>query len=303
MSKLIWQNGVMKPYDEAQTHVMSHALHYGTGTFEGIRAYTLADGGVGVLCLKEHVKRMFDSATALAMKIPYSEQQVCDAILQVIKANELGDCYIRPLAYYGRPTTSGVRIMPAADTPIDVIISCYAMGNYLPDEAIHVKISDIVRLHPQSTNVGAKICGHYINSLQALMQIRDTKYSEVVMLDYEGNVSEGSSDNIFMIKNQVVYTPMCGGILNGITRNVVMQLAVDLGHKVVETIIKPQDLCAADEVFITGTAVEVRGVASVDDQDIGAGNEGPITQLIKNEYKKICAGQNPKYRHLLSLLA
>lgn len=300
MTYFIWQNGLMKPYDEAKTHVMTHALHYGTGVFEGIRAYETTGSQTSILGLSPHLDRLFSSSETLAMTIPYTKEELSSAIIELIKVNSFKECYIRPLAYYGKPPTSGVRVMPAADTPVDVILSCYPMGNYLPDEPIHVKISDVIRLHPNSTDVGAKICGHYINSMQALLQIRGTKYGEVIMLDYEGNVSEGSSDNIFVIKNGIVSTPEIGGILKGITRGIIIQLMRDLGYTVVETKIKPDELWRADEAFLVGTAVEVRGVASVDDKNIGNGLEGPITKKIKDEYKKICTGNNPKYNHLLT---
>ena len=298
MSQYIWQNGKMVPYMEATTHVMSHALHYGTGVFEGIRAYNNNDHAE-VFALNEHVDRMLVSAKVLSMKIPYTHEELCQAILDIVKINGFKECYIRPLAYFGLPP-SGVRVMPAADTPVEVIVSCYNMGNYMADGPIHAKISEIIRLHPKSTNVGAKICGHYINSLQALLEIRDTHYGEVIMLDYEGNVSEGSSDNIFVIKDNVVYTPPLGGILKGITRGTIISLLSDLGHKVVEKIIKPEELFSADEIFVVGTAVEVHALASVNDKNISSGNEGPITKLVRTEYKNICQNKNPKYTKLLT---
>lgn len=299
MANLIWQNGALKPFEQATTHVMSHALHYGTGVFEGIRAYEQADGSIAVLALKEHIERMFVSADPIAMKIPYTREEICAAVVATVKANELKSCYIRPLAYYGLPPTK-VRVRPDPKTPIEVIVYSYDMGDYLPDVALDVKISDFIRLHPQSTAVGAKICGHYVNSLQALLQISGTKYNELIMLDYEGYVAEGSSDNLFMVKDKVVYTPELGTILTGITRQIVIGLAQDLGYKVVETKIKPEELYTADEVFFTGTAVEVRAAGTINDKTIGSGEEGPITKHLKTEYLKICRGQNPKYNHYLT---
>lgn len=298
MSQYIWQNGNMVLYADAKTHVMSHALHYGTGVFEGIRAYS-NNGNPEIFALSEHVDRFLVSAKSLAMIIPYTHAEICRAIIDTVKINGFSECYIRPLAYYGLPP-SGVRIVPATDTPIEVIISCYHMGNYLPNAAIHVKISDIIRLHPKSTNVSAKICGHYINSLQALLEIKGTHYNEVIMLDYEGNVSEGSSDNIFVIKDKIVYTPPLGGILKGITRATIMNLLVDLGYKVLEKSIKSEELFIADEIFVVGTAVEVRGVATVNDENIGSGQEGIITKLVRLGYENICLNKNAKYSKLLT---
>jgi branched-chain amino acid aminotransferase len=288
----------MVPYMDATTHVMSHALHYGTGVFEGIRAYN-NNGHAEIFALNEHVDRMLVSAKALTMKIPYTHKELCEAIIAIVKINQFKECYIRPLAYYGLPP-SGVRVMPSLDTPVEVIVSCYNMGNYLADGPIHAKISDIIRLHPKSTNVSAKICGHYINSLQALLEIRGTHYGEVIMLDYEGNVSEGSSDNIFVIKDNIVYTPPLGGILNGITRRVIMELLRDLNCQIVEKIIKPEELYTADEIFVVGTAVEVHALASVNDKKIGTGEEGPITKQVRWNYKNICQHKNAKYTKLLT---
>lgn len=298
MSKYIWQNGKIVPYADATTHVMSHALHYGTGVFEGIRAYN-NNGVTEILALNAHVKRLIDSAKTLAMQIPYTHEELCQGIIETVRVNEFQECYIRPLAYYGLPP-SGVRVSPALDTPVEVIISCYHMGNYMPDGAIHVKICDTIRLHAGSTNVKAKICGHYINSLQALLEIRGTHYTEVVMLDFEGNVAEGSSDNIFVIKDDIIYTPAVGSILEGITRDTIMKFMSSKNYKVIEKSIKPEELFAADEVFVVGTAVEVRGVATVNDKNIGSGQEGPITKFVREEYKKICNHQNISFEKLLT---
>jgi branched-chain amino acid aminotransferase len=295
----IWQNGNLVPFESATTHVMSHGLHYGSGVFEGIRAYELSDGTTGVFALTEHVKRMFDSAAPIGMKIPYTQEEFCQAIINTVKANGYKSCYIRPLAYYGNPP-SGVRVRPDPKTKVEVIISCYDMGNYLPDVPLNVLISDFIRIHPNSTAVGAKICGHYVNSLQALLAIQHTNYDEVILLDHEGYVAEGSSENIFVVKDGVITTPKLGTILTGITRKIIMGLASDLGYPVVEGKILPAELFTADEVFFTGTAVEVRGAGHIDDKVIGAGGEGKITQHIKNEYKKIYRGENPKYAHYLT---
>lgn len=289
----------MKPFADATTHVMSHGLHYGSGVFEGIRAYKLDDSDAAVLCLSEHVERLYYSANALGMQIPYSKEDISQAILDTIKINQLGSCYIRPLVYYGQ-APSGMKVRPALDTPVEVVIYCYDMGNYLPDVPLDVIISDVIRIHPQSTNVGAKICGHYINSLQALLTIRGTKYSEVILLDHEGNVAEGSSENIFIIKDKVIYTPELGAILVGITRKIIIDLANKLGYKVVEAKITPEELFASDEIFMTGTAVEVRSVVSVNDKQIGNGQEGAITKQLKAQYKNICYGQHVQYSSLLT---
>ena len=299
--KLIWQNGSLVAFENATTHVMSHGLHYGSGVFEGIRAYELASGETAIFALQEHVKRMFDSAAPIGMTIPYTQEQVGQAIVETVKANGYKSCYIRPLVYYGNPP-SGVRVRPDPKTKVEVIISCYEMGNYLPDVPLNVLISDFIRIHPQSTAVGAKICGHYVNSLQALLAIKDNNYDEVILLDHEGYVAEGSSENIFRVKDGVIITPQLGTILTGITRKIIMELATELGYTVVEGKFLPEDLFTADEVFFTGTAVEVRGAGHINDRPIGNGAEGPITQRIKAEYKKVYQGENAKYAKYLTLV-
>lgn len=295
----IWQNGQFKPFLEAKTHVLSHALHYGSGIFEGIRAYELKTCNTAVLALNDHVERMYTSANSLAIKIPYSKEELCQAIIQTITINKLKSCYIRPLVYYGL-SPDKIRINPDPNTPIEVVIYAYELGDYLPDVALDVLISKYIRIHPQSTTVEAKICGHYVNSLQGLLEIRGTKYNELIMLDHEGYVAEGSSDNIFVIKNNIIYTPKLGTILNGVTRKIIIDLATNLGYNVVENKILPQDLFAADEVFFTGTAVEVRAAGTINDQQIGNGIPGPITNHLKSEYLKVCLGENNKYAHYLT---
>lgn len=287
---------------EATTHVMTHALHYGTSVFEGIRAYKLANGQTGILCLNEHIDRMYYSADVIDLKIQISKDEMIQAIKDTIKINEFDACYIRPLTYFGYPGTSGIRVMPAADTPTDTIISVYQLKNYLPDIALNVQISDVIRLHPNSTNVEAKIGGHYINCVQALKQIKGTDYNEVIMLDYEGNVAEGSAENLFVLKDGVVTTPKRGTILKGITRGLVMNLINDTGVKLVEGIVTVDDLFAADEVFFSGTAVEVRGVGYINDKAIGDGSEGKFTKQLRAKFKDVCQGVHPKYLGVMTIV-
>ncbi len=297
MTQYIWQNGEMKPFYEATTHVMSHALHYGTSVFEGVRAYETEAGETVILCLDEHVSRFYYSASALQMKIPFTESQIRQAIIDTVKKNNMQSGYIRPLAYFG---LTNIRVMPADDTPVDVIISCYSLKNYLTTEALHVKISDVIRIHPKSTNVEAKIGGHYVNSLQALLGIKNTKYGEVIMLDYDGYVAEGSSENIFIVKGKTVYTTERGTILNGITRGILIELIRAEGYELVETKLKPEELYDADEIIFCGTAVEVCGVASINDVSIADGVDGELTKKLKQLYHQICYGTHPKYAHLLT---
>ena len=297
MSQFIWQNGEMKPFHEATTHVMTHALHYGTSVFEGIRAYETASGETVILCLDEHIKRFYYSANVLQMQVPFTPEQIRQAIIATVKQNQMVSGYIRPLVYFGKTT---IRVMPVDDTPVDVIIACYPLKNYLPTGDLHVKISDIIRIHPNSTDVEAKIGGHYVNSLQALYGIKNTKYNEVIMLDYDGYVAEGSSENIFVVKKDKIYTTKRGTILNGITRSIIIDLIREEGLELIETRLKPEELFDADEVIFTGTAVEVCGVASINDKNIANGAEGDLTKKLKHLYHQICHGTHPKYSHLLT---
>ena len=297
MTQFIWQNGHMKHFHEATTHVMSHALHYGTSVFEGVRAYEMANGDTVVLYLDEHIKRFYYSANVLQMNIPFKPEQIKQAIIETIKKNQMTSGYIRPLVYFGQ---TSIRVMPADDAPVDVIIACYPMKNYLPAGALQVKISDIIRIHPKSTNVEAKIGGHYVNSLQALYEIKNTKYNEVIMLDYDGYVAEGSSENIFIVKGNKVYTTERGTILNGLTRGILIELIREEGFELIESKLKPEELFDADEIIFCGTAVEVCGVASINDKNIADGNEGALTKKLKHLYHTICHGTHPKYTHLLT---
>lgn len=297
MTQKIWQNGVLKPYNEATTHVMSHALHYGSGVFEGIRSYQDLNNNANILCLDQHLTRLFYSAQALKIKIPYTKAELAQAIIDTIKANQLKSCYIRPLIYYGHTT---IRLLPKVDTPIEVVIACYEMNNYLPLEELHVKISDFIRIHPQSSDVEAKICGHYVNSLQSLLAIQGTKYSEVILLDYQNNVAEGSSSNLFMLKNDIVYTPAVGTILNGITRQLLIKLIRELGYELIECTIKVADLYDSDEIIMCGTAVEISPITSINDQAIGREKLKKLAPILKEEYRKIYQGENFAYKNYLT---
>lgn len=298
-TSFIWQNGTMIPWQEATTHVMSHGLHYGSGAFEGIRFYQ-TEQGPAIFKLREHVARLFYSAQTMGMNIPYSQEQVCQAIIDTVKINEVEAGYIRPLVYYGY---GSMGVCPSTALPVEMIIACWPWGRYLASDSVDIKTSEFIRIHPRSTVADAKICGHYVNSLLAGLAIRGTKYHEALMLDEDGYVAEGSAENIFVIKNGKMYTTAVGTILEGITRNTVIDMAKTFGIEVIEKRFGVDFIYGADEAFFTGTAVEVTPIRSLDDCMIGDGQPGSITQRFKKAYHNIVHGWNPAYQNALTFIA
>lgn len=292
----IWKNGKLIPEGEATTHVLTHALHYGSAVFEGIRAYH-TDKGSAVFKLKEHVERLFYSSKQLGMQLKYDTDDLCQAIVETLIKNGHDESYVRTLAYYGH---GPLRVLPAADLPIDIIIASWPWGDYLSAKAVDVATSDYIRIHPKSTVADAKISGHYINSILAGLALANTHYHEALLLDADGYVAEGSAENIFIVKNGEIITPPKGTILVGITRNFVIEMAKDLGIPLVERHFRPEEIYTADEAFFSGTAVEVTAIRSLDDKIIGTGKIGPITEKVKTLYHEIVRGQVPQYHHTLT---
>ncbi|MFZ9036237.1 MAG: branched-chain amino acid transaminase [Francisellaceae bacterium] len=290
MQQYIWKNGQLLPENQAMTHVMTHALHYGSAVFEGIRAYETMRG-LAILKLKEHMQRFDYSMKALGMATAYSVDELCQAVIDTVRASGLKSCYIRPLAYYGH---GGIGVLPKDGHPVDIIVAVMPMGRYLGADAVDVKISKYIRIHPRSTVADAKISGHYINSILASMETKGTHYHESLLLDIDGNVAEGSAQNIFIVKDGTLYTTPLGTILKGITRELIIDIAKHLGYGVVEQYFKPQDIINADEAFFCGTAVEVSPIASIDDQKVaGSGAIGKITAQIAKEFHNIACGKTP----------
>ena len=284
----IWQNGQFIEKEKAVTSVMSHALHYGSGVFEGIRAYKTAKG-TAILKLKAHMQRFDYSMRALGMKPPYSVEKMCQVVIETVQKNGYESCYIRPLAYYGN--VEGIGVLPKPEHPIDVIVWCLPMGRYLAAESVDVMVSKYIRIHPESTVCDAKISGHYVNSMLASMQCRGTHYHEALLLDANGNVAEGAAQNIFYVKNNEIFTTPLGTILDGITRHMVIQIAKDNDYVIHEKYFKVTDLINADEAFFSGTAAEITPIRSVDDQKIsGHGNIGKVTKHIKQCFNDITQG-------------
>ena len=297
--QFIWSDGKIVPFEDAKVHILVHALHYGSAVFEGIRAYKTEAGGV-VFKLGEHIDRLFYSADVLGMKVPFSKKDISSAVLELLSKNLLDEAYIRPIIFYSR--------MPLGLNPehgsVSVAIATWKWGAYLGDvEAVKIKTSKFIRIHPNSTVVDAKISGHYVNAILATQEAREAGYDEALMLDYEGYVAEGPGENIFMVKDGKLYTPEEGTILKGITRDAIISLAEDIGLSALEKKITPEELKSADEVFFTGTAVEVAAVGIIDDKTIGDGKAGDITKKLQELFGSVVHGQEPKYSGWLTPLS
>jgi len=292
----IWLNGKFVDWDKANVHVLIHSLHYGSGVFEGIRTYQTPNGPA-VFQLDKHMDRLFYSAESVKMQIPWSKKELTQIILETIKINEVQACYIRPIIYYGY---GELRINPKG-CPVEAAIAVWPWGAYLGEGMARVKISDYIRIHPQSAVSDAKVCGYYINSILANSQAVDADYTEGLLLDFEGNIAEGPGENFFIVKNGKIITPPLGNILAGITRGSVIELARDLGYQVIEANIKPEEAFGANECFFTGTAAEVTPIESINDQIIST-EIGPITKRLKEEFSKIVNGENKAYYHWLTFV-
>ncbi len=289
----IWFDGRLIPWDQAQVHVSVHALHYGSSVFEGIRAYETASGPA-VFCLGPHVDRLFNSAKVYRMEIPYTKEEIKQAIVDTITANRHSACYIRPLVFRGFDTLS---INPRT-CPVQVAIITIEWGRYLGPEAIEqgvdVGVSSWRRMAPGTFPAAAKIGGQYINSQFIAMEAAEHGYTEGIALDINGYVSEGSGENLFLVSGGDVLTPpLASSILQGITRRCVITLAGDLGYPVREELIPRELLYMADEAFFTGTAAEISPIRSVDGITVGAGHRGPVTEQLQVEFFGITSGQLP----------
>ena len=295
----IWFNGELVEWRSATTHVLTHTLHYGMGVFEGVRAYETPDGPA-IFRLQDHTKRLFNSAKIVGMQLPFTEEQINRAHIDVVKANNLASCYFRPMAYYGSGKLGGA---PKQDD-VQVILAAWAWGAYLGEEGmrkgIRVRVSSFTRHHPNVTMIKAKANGNYMNSIMANTEATRDGYDEAILLDAQGYVAEGSGENIFTVRDGVLYTPALDVALDGITRRSVIAIASEMGLKVVEKRLTRDELYVADEVFFTGTAAEVTPIREIDGRQIGIGERGPITAEIQQRYFDIVQGKNPKYRDWLT---
>lgn len=291
--KKIWMNGRLVDFADAKIHVLTHALHYGSGLFEGIRCYVTKDGPA-VFRLKEHTRRLFDSSKIYRMDVPFTSDEVNQACLEVIRANEFQDCYLRPLVYRGFHSL-GVDPRPS---PVDVVIAAWKWGKYLGAEALEqgvdVCVSSWSRMAPNTFPALAKATANYMNSILIRHEAAIDGYAEGIALDVNGYVSEGSGENIFIVRDGKILTPPLGAsVLSGITRDSVITLARDLGYQVIESLVPREMLYIADEIFFTGTAAEVTPVRSVDRIKVGNGRRGPVTEHVQKEFFAYISGETP----------
>ena len=291
-SELIWFNGEIMPWQNAKVHVMTHAMHYGTSVFEGIRIYDTHLGPAGFR-LTDHVQRLFDSAKIYRMNVPYSFDQVMQACNDSVMSNNLPSAYIRPLIFLG---DVGMGITPPIDAQCDMVVAAFAWGAYLGEDSmdagVDVAVTSWQRLAPNTIPTGAKAGGNYLSSLQISTEAKRNGFDEGIALDTNGLVSEGAGANLFVVKNNKIYTPPAtAAILKGITRDTIMVLAKDLGYEVIEEAMAREFLYVADEIFMTGTAAEIVPVRSVDRIEVGAGKRGPITKQVQSSFFGLFNGE------------
>ena len=298
----IWMNGKLIPFKDAKVHVLTHALHYSTAIFEGIRCYNTPNGSA-IFRLPEHVDRFFNSAKMYGMKMRYSKKQISNAIIKTVKASGLKECYIRPLAYYGYGTMG---LTPTLNK-VDVSIACWKwkMGESKAGKfsGAKCKISKWIRIDSKSQPMQSKSAANYSNAALARVEALKSGYDEAIMLNNKGNVAEGSAENIFVVKNGIIKTPpLDADILNGITRNSVIQLIKKEHMKLVEKNITVNELLKADEVFMTGTAAEVKSVTKIDKNAIGNGSVGEITKELQKSFMNIVMGKDKRFVRWLTYL-
>jgi len=298
-SEKIWMDGRLVNWGDANVHVLTHTLHYGVGAFEGIRCYKTA-AGPAIFRLDEHVDRLFASAHILQIVIPYTREQIVDAIKETVRINRLESCYIRPIVFIGY----GSMGLYVEDNPISVAVAVWDWGAYLGDEGlekgIRAKISSFTRHHVNISMTRAKVPGYYVNSILAKKEVKAAGYDEAILLDPDGYVAEGSGENIFITRKGVLKTTPLTSILAGITRESIIKIARDMGITVVEERFSRDDLYIADEAFLTGTAAELTPLREVDNRVIGSGRPGPITKRLQDAFFAIVHGRDSRYKEWLT---
>ncbi|MBS7644397.1 branched-chain amino acid transaminase [Candidatus Bathyarchaeota archaeon] len=293
----VWMDGNFVKWNEATVHILTHALHYGTGVFEGIRGYAGANN-VYIFRLREHMKRLRNSAKVYMMDIPYSQDDLCTATIELLKKNNIREtCYIRPLVYRG----FGVIGLNPINSPVKTAIAAFPFGKYLGTGGVNCCVSSWRRISSSALPPEAKACGNYINSVLAKLEAIQNGFDEAILLDQYGYVSEGSGENIFIVRDNVIYTPpLSSSILEGITRDSVFKIASDLGYQVVERMITRTELYICDEAFFSGTAAEITPIVKIDHRVIGDGKIGSVTEKIRTAFFRIVEGKNEKYQHWLT---
>jgi len=298
----IWMNGKLVPFKDAKVHVLTHALHYSTSIFEGIRCYNTPNGSA-VFRLPEHVERLFKSAKLYSMKMQYTQKEISDAILQTVKASKLKEAYIRPLAYYGYGTMG----LTPTTNKVDMSISCWEwkMGESKAGKfsGAKCKVSSWVKIDSRSQPMQAKAASNYANAALARMEALDNGYDEAIMLNSQGKVAEGSAENIFIIKDDIIQTPpLSAGGLEGITRDSIIQIIEENSGFVIERDLERDDLYNADEIFMTGTAAEVKSVTQIDKVKIGTGKMGSVTKALQKSFTDVVKGKDEKFLPWLTFI-
>lgn len=297
----IWKDGKLIDWRDANIHVLTHSLHYGMAVFEGVRAYK-TDQGPAIFRLKEHTQRLLNSAKIFQMQVPYDLQTLIDAQIAVVRESQLESCYMRPLIWIGSEKLG----IAAKGNTIHVAIAAWPWGAYLGEDGlakgIRVKTSSFSRHHVNVSLVRAKASGYYINSILANQEALTDGYDEALLLDTDGYVSEGSGENVFIVKNGKIYTPDLASCLDGITRDAVLTMARDSGIEVIEKRITRDEMYCADEAFFTGTAAEITPIRELDNRSIGEGKRGPITEKIQSMFFEVVAGKSDKYQHWLTVV-
>ena len=290
-TRYIWMDGKLIPWEDARVHVLAFTLHYGLGSFEGIRSYRVRQGQGSVFRLRDHAERLVESARLCNIEVPYSVEEVADSVIQTFAANNLAEGYARPIAFIG----SGGMGLSAYDNPVHLVTAVWAWGAYLGEEGrnngIRCCISSFGRIDNRSFMAKGKVPGHYVNSILAKEEAIRNGYDEALLTDVGGHVLEGSGENLFIVKDGQIFTPPCGsGILGGFTRDSAMILAKEQGLEITEMLFGRDTLYLADEVFLTGTAAEITPVREIDGRTIGSGKPGPITRALQERYDNIVRG-------------
>jgi branched-chain amino acid aminotransferase len=302
----VWMDGKFVRWDEGNVHVMTHALHYGLGVFEGIRAYRTHDGRLAIFRLQEHIRRFYDSAHIIMMKVPYTPEELAEACMELLRQQRdrfANGAYLRPIAFMG----DGAMGLGAIN-PTRVVVTAWDWGAYLGEkglkEGIRAKVSSFTRMHVNVNMVRGKITGQYVNSILAKREAVVAGYDEAILLDISGFVAEASGENVFIVNRHgtIKTPPLSSPILSGITRFSVMTLLRDAGHKVKEDTFTRDALYIADEIFLTGTAAEITPVREVDNRQVKEGLPGPLTRWVQEQYHQVVRGMNPKYEHWLTYI-
>ncbi|MDA8541145.1 branched-chain amino acid transaminase [Gammaproteobacteria bacterium] len=299
--KYIWKNGSYEKWEDSSVHILSHTVHYGTGVFEGVRAYE-TDAGAAIFRLNDHTERLFDAASKIGIKIPYSIEELNQVQKDIFLKNNLLEGYLRPIVFLGSESL-GLR---AKDLSVNVAVAAWEWPSYMSPESKKNGIAIIKSSYEQYSNPlhsGYKIIGTYINSTMALHEAIEKGADEALLLDKNGFISEGSGENIFLVNEKTISTPKTDHCLNGITRQSVIQIAKDFGFDVIERDISYDELIASDEVFFSGTAVEITPISKIDETIIGSGSIGPVTEKLQTAYADIVSGRKDQYRNWLSIVS